>query len=135
MVELRTLSPADIHAQLEDFLACAADVPGEYWGASHLLKDLPDKWELSFAAWDGDRVVGYCIASRKAESVHLHHLMVRSERRGEGLGATLLAEFEKRASGRATLKVAVMNERACRFYRQHGWRPILVRDGYVTMEK
>jgi GNAT superfamily N-acetyltransferase len=124
---IRTLQPEQIRRDPQAFLAVAADVPGEYWTAEHLLVELPDKWRLSFAAWIGGRPVAYAVASRKsADRVHLHHLMVAPRHRGSGLGRRMAAELEARTrvfGGRwLTLKVAAVNFGGQRFYRRRGFR-------------
>lgn len=121
------------------FLAIAADVPGEYWTHEHFRRDLPLKWDLSLAAWDAARPVGYAIVSAKAHSTaHLHHLMLAPDQRGGGLGRRLLeaAISRAKAHGRThfTLKVAAGNP-AHRFYSRAGFTICSEENGYLVLTR
>ena len=70
-LELRTLSVDEIAAREDTFVGIAADVPGEYWTLAHLLRDLPEKWALSFAAWRERDPIGYAILSRKRRAGYI----------------------------------------------------------------
>ena len=127
MAEFRGLDAATIRAHAQAILSIAADVPGEYWTLAHFLDERPDKWRLSFAAWNGAEPVGYAILSKRgAHHVHLHHFMVAESTRGSGLGALMVSELRRRAEAararRLTLKVAASNPRARAFYESHGFR-------------
>ena len=51
---IRTLSADVVRSNLNDLIAVAADVPGEYWTAENFLVELPQKWRLSFAPLTDD---------------------------------------------------------------------------------
>lgn len=87
------------------------------WTRDNLLFDLPEKWALSFVVWPG--LTAYAVLSRKETGVHLHHLAVSPNIRGNGLGARMLAECLYR--GVRTLKVHRTNRGAIRFYERHGF--------------
>lgn len=126
MVLLKDLSPAIVEEHLHGLVAIGNDVGGERWGASQFLLELPAKWSLSFAAWQGPDLVAYAIASLKKEGVHLHRLMVARGHRSQGLGSRMLRELtarsEQRGTKRVTLKVAKNNESARCFYEGHGFQ-------------
>ena len=88
MVKCRQLSPEFLTENIAAFIAISADMSP--WTEKHFLAELPDKWELSFAFWDGDIPTGYCIMSRREENVHIHQFMVATDRRGEGIGAMMI---------------------------------------------
>jgi RimJ/RimL family protein N-acetyltransferase len=120
------LSPAVISANLPAFLAIASDVDGEYWVEEHFLREMPEKWTLSFASWKSGRLVGYAIMSRRdAGQAHLHHFMIGRADRGQGLGTAMIGEMENRARRagciRLSLKVAEGNLGARRLYERHGY--------------
>ena len=124
--EMHTLSPDAVRNHTREFLSIAADVEGEYWKEEHLLRDLPDKWSLSFAVWSSNRPVAYTIVSRKApHHAHLHHIMVASDMRGQGLGTMMMSEAESRAREQGmtilTLKVPVDNRDSRNFYAGLGY--------------
>jgi ribosomal protein S18 acetylase RimI-like enzyme len=114
-----------MRSNLSDYIDISADVSD--WGEAHFLKDLPRKWELSFAAGTN----GYCILSERNDAIHINQLMVARDRRGQGLGAAMLAEAVRR--GATTLKVHPDNLGATRFYRRHGWRVTATENGYLVM--
>lgn len=98
MSNWRTLTKADIEANGPAFLAIAGDVEGEYWTLEHLLSDRPDKWRLSFAIWEQGQPIAYAILSRPEPArAHLHHMMVRKEYRGRGIGSNMVREAQERA--------------------------------------
>ncbi len=139
-MKIRTLKPAHIRCHLQTFLDIAADIEGEYWTEEHFLRDLPEKWQLSFALWAGERPVAYAVLSRKApDHLHLHHFMVARDVRGHGLGQRMAQEMEARARAcgcrRLTLKVAANNEDARRFYGRLGYHEMGRDDAYVTLGK
>ena len=67
--------------------------------------------------------MGYLVASRTPDSVHVHHVVVDSNERNNGVGAQLMRELLKRSddAGRFTLKVHRDNTAAMRFYRRLGF--------------
>ncbi len=77
-------------------------------------------------AFDGDAIVGFAVASRKGNAVHLHRLVVAPSSRGRGLGRDLVLAVaaSARASGlpRMTLKVHAGNREARVFYERLGFR-------------
>ena len=137
-VEFLTLSVAEIAACEEAFVGIAADVPGEYWTLAHLLRDLPEKWALSFAAWREHDPIGYAILSRKTPGrIHLHHLMIAATQRGKGLGARMVGEIAVRSwsAGADRLTLKVKSSRARRFYRRHGFTQIGQDGHYAVLER
>ncbi len=115
-------------------------MPGEYWAKSNFLHELPEKWELSFCAWDNNIVAGYAILSRRsADTVHLHHFMAACRRRGKGLGAMMLEEAIRRArstgAANMSLKVGDDNARAISFYHRAGFEQTDSANGYLTLVK
>ncbi|MCR9220186.1 MAG: GNAT family N-acetyltransferase [Alphaproteobacteria bacterium] len=119
----------DLFAAHEDaFLAIAADQPHEYWRAEHFLAERPGKWRLSFAAMAQPEAVpiGYAILSQPEPArVHLHHFMLRADRRGHGLGTRMLDECVRRARAAGasdlTLKIDRAAPRARAFYARAGF--------------
>jgi GNAT superfamily N-acetyltransferase len=137
---IRALSKAELAADIDHFLAVAQDVPGEYWGAENFLRDAPSKWSLSLAAWSGDVPVGYAVLSRRTPyTAHLHHFMIAWAQRGDGLGARLLAAAIMRCREHGcsliTLKVAIGNQGAQRFYIRHGFSQAGAESGYCLMSR
>ena len=137
---IRPLSRVELVKSIDDFIAVAKDVPGEYWSREHFLLELPEKWRLSLAAWIADRPVGYAIISRKSESVaHLHHFMVVPDQRGKGLGEAMLEKAIRKCVGggcsEMTLKVAAESKDAQRFYRRNDFETSGEPGPYLLMRR
>ena len=116
----RTVSRIDILAYQHEFLAIAADIPGEYWTLQNFLIDLPSKWDLSFALWQKNLPIGYAILSKKSDyQVHLHHLMITRDHRARGWGTRMITEMSDRAEAAGatllSLKAEKSNVSALRF--------------------
>ncbi|WP_461208440.1 GNAT family N-acetyltransferase [Desulfocurvus sp. DL9XJH121] len=135
-----TLSVETVEESLQKLLAVAADQSDEYWTRDNFLRDLPGKWDLSFAVFLNSDLVGYAVLSNKdSRTVHLHHFMLRSDCRGEGLGGLMLAEVEAR-SRRAGAKVLSLkyradNDRVRAFYERAGFGVVGQNAPYRHMAK
>lgn len=133
------LDEGRVRSMIDDLVAIAADVEGEYWRADHFLSPRARKFELSLVAVASGRPTGYAIVSERATGhAHLHHLMCRVDQRGNGLGTRLLAASRERCAAAGldiyTLKVAKANEGAQRFYIRHGFRSVRTDGDYVWLE-
>lgn len=127
---VQNLSAAHMQEHVAAYIAVSADASP--WTAENFLRDAPRKWELSFALWE-DVPVAYCILSQRDEAIHINQLMVAPYARGDGIGATMLAEAERR--GASSLKVDPANAGAIRFYERHGWQQSGAENGYAVMRK
>lgn len=139
-ITVRPLERGELTANIDGFVDVARDVAGEYWSAEHFLRELPDKWVLSLAVWEGESPVGYAIISRKSTATaHLHHFMVSATQRGKGLGAKLLdaamSRCRKQGFADLTLKVARGSADAHRFYRRHGFDNVSIDGDYQVMRR
>jgi ribosomal protein S18 acetylase RimI-like enzyme len=139
-IELRTLDPEQIRQHYKALAEVTRDLPDDGWREENFLLELPDKWQLSFAAWQLDQPVAYALLSRKApDTVHLHRLMVAEAWRGQGLGQCLVKELLQRTSSAGaaycSLKVERGNGDARRFYRRHGFQEIGRVRNYVEMRR
>ncbi|MEM8914480.1 MAG: GNAT family N-acetyltransferase [Pseudomonadota bacterium] len=79
--------------------------------------------------------VAYAILSRKwADRLHIHQFMVRKERRGSGVGDTLMSGLlERYSNDPVSLKVDRHNDGAIRFYSRYGFAMADVEDGNAWM--
>jgi len=105
--------------------ACVAhhSDPRDPWTEDNFLEELPRKYELSFAAYEGTELLLVAIASQKAEDeCRLHLLVTVSHRRGTTVGTSFwepwLAELRKMGVKHLTWKVHRESERAMNFYRK-----------------
>jgi [ribosomal protein S18]-alanine N-acetyltransferase len=107
----------------------------EPWTRSMLLDEIvtAENRRYTVAVEEG-RIVGYLGLMFVAGEVHVNTLAAAPGEEGRGVATSLLDEGlgEARARGvtRATLEVAVSNERAQSLYRRYGFAPVGVRKRY-----
>jgi ribosomal protein S18 acetylase RimI-like enzyme len=124
-ITYETLTFARAQYDGASLVALGTDQPWETWTVANLLSERPAKWELSLIATLGEQPVGYAIASARADSIHLHHLIVGKPWRGRSIGHQLLCHLAGKAQSRGTqylsLKVHKHNPKAIAFYCRHGF--------------
>jgi ribosomal-protein-alanine N-acetyltransferase len=85
-------------------------------------------------ALDSTGILGYCGAMYVEEDVHVTTIAVRRAHESRGVGTALLVDLwtasRARGATRATLEVAVTNERALALYRRFGFAPVGLRKNY-----
>jgi UDP-2,4-diacetamido-2,4,6-trideoxy-beta-L-altropyranose hydrolase len=95
------------------------------WGEREFLLDLPGKWDLSCYATEGERVVGFWIASSAKGPCHTHRVAIAPDCTGGGVGRKMFESVRLRwrriSSGPMTLEVGCENTAAIEFYRQVGF--------------
>ena len=131
---LRTMRRDDLPAVLEIERRSFA----QPWSRAFFEKELSTSFaHLTVAVEEGpgrDAIVGYTCCWRVTDEVHLLNVAVHPERRGLGLGRTLLESVIRQAqAGRARvvfLEVRAGNVVARRLYRRHGFRDLGIRRGY-----
>lgn len=69
-----------------------------HWTKSNFLAEVDKKWEISIAAIENKKILGYLIGSNKDECAHVNLLMVGTKYRAEGVGNYLLRQFESHAT-------------------------------------
>ena len=82
----------------------------------------------------GDALVGYFVAMRGVDEVHLLNITVAPEMQGQGWGRMMLDELCGWSRGQGAqclwLEVRESNERAQRLYERYGFRRVGQRKGY-----
>lgn len=110
---------------LPHFEVIDAEAFGEPWGRTRWLVDLPGKWELSWVLLCKGRPIGFLIASRKEDALHIHRLAVAANERCTGFGNLLMTAAARQAQEQGypiiTLKVRHTNTRAIAFYTRLGF--------------
>ncbi|MHB8078967.1 MAG: ribosomal protein S18-alanine N-acetyltransferase [Candidatus Krumholzibacteriia bacterium] len=99
---------------------------GDPWPRTALAEELhPGALRLPLVAERDGAVVGYLMAWRAADELHILNLAVDAAERCRGVGARLLtaaiAEGTARAMALVTLEVRESNAPARRFYARHGF--------------
>lgn len=71
----------------------------EAWTVSSFTRELPEKYRVSTIALCEGRAVGFCIASRKGDAVHIHRAGIRPGDRHRGIVTRLVHQTEAQARG------------------------------------
>jgi ribosomal protein S18 acetylase RimI-like enzyme len=91
-----------------------------------IQKKLQRDPDLFLVAESGGEIIGTVIGAFDGRRGMIYHLAVQKNFRGQGIGAMLLTEVEKRLQARGCLKcllhVFADNTEAVQFYRNLGWR-------------
>lgn len=97
----------------------------EPWSMFQWMLDLPLKWQLSWVVMRGEEPVGFLVASRKDDAIHVHRLAFTHSERRKNLGRILLAASAWRSLNtgceKITLKVHRANIGAIAFYTRLGF--------------
>ncbi len=104
----------------DELAAIAAGVSD--WREKEFFFELPDKWTLSFTAWDRE-LVGYVIMSRRwSDRIHIHQFMVKRTWQNKAVGGQMMARVvEAHRNELLSLKVKKENVRAFKFYERNGF--------------
>ncbi|MBM4129483.1 ribosomal-protein-alanine N-acetyltransferase [bacterium] len=110
---------------------------GDPWSAAALLGELiADQLRLPLVAERGGEVVGFLMAWRVADQLHVLNIAADPRCLRQGIGTALLRDAARRglAEGlvEVTLEVRRGNAAARAFYRRHGFRESGVRTGYYA---
>ena len=131
-VEIRRLALADL-PDIEVIERRAYRTP---WSRSMFASELAKPASVCLGAFEGDRLVGYVVNSRYADSWHVMNVAVDPDWQRRGIATRLLQRlFELTAGdeGRGyTLEVRVTNNDAIRLYEKLGFERHGVRRGYYT---
>ena len=130
---VRLGSPTDLLA-VERIEKASFDDP---WVRQVLLQELvPSQLRLPLVVEMGGEVVGYLMAWRSADELHILNLAVDPKRRRHGLGAALLRTVLEVAAREGmtavSLEVRPGNEPALGMYRTFGFELAGVREGYYA---
>lgn len=118
-VVITILTKSYLTSNLDDFLVIDKEIKQADWSANNFLCELPQKWMLSRIATIDKQLVGFLIASKKTECVHIHRLAVHPGFQSKGIGVMLVEQLGIEANRQRlaiTLKVHNLNSRAIRFY-------------------
>lgn len=124
---LREFSFADDYGQVLDLWKTIEK--GINVGRSDLPEEIQKKLQrdpdLFLVAEQTGKIVGTIIGGFDGRRGMIYHLAVKKDLRGQGIGAMLLTEVEKRLQARGCIKcllhVFADNTEAVQFYRSRGW--------------
>ena len=103
------------------------------WTRGNFLDSLQSGYQAQILS-AGDVILGYFVAMKGVDEVHLLNLTVAPRQQGEGWGRVMLDALALWARGQGAqwlwLEVRVSNARALRIYECHGYRRVGERKGY-----
>jgi ribosomal-protein-alanine N-acetyltransferase len=106
------------------------------WSRNAFAAELRRPGGLCLVAERGFEPIGYAVAWRVADEIHIANLAVHPDRQRRGVAESLMNVLLARCSGAvwAGLEVRESNTRARRLYRKLGFREDGIRKGYYAEE-
>ena len=106
----------------------------EAWNEEAILKELPDKFNISVVILLENKLAGYLINSMKSNTFYIHKFVVSPEHVGRGLGTFILKHIKLNQPLRAIeLKVSKSNLNAIAFYRKENFEIIDENKNYYQL--
>ncbi|HWR65667.1 MAG TPA: GNAT family N-acetyltransferase [Bellilinea sp.] len=126
-IQIREFVPEDTVLAIELWKATegiglsAADEPGQI--ARYLMRN-PG---MSFTAWDGQKMIGAVLCGHDGRRGYLHHLAVRADYRGRGIGQALAERCHAAMRSEGIDKVHIFvfreNQAALAFWQRVHYQP------------
>ena len=120
-------------ARLDEIVAIEARAYEHPWTRGNFADSLRSGYEAQVLV-AGGTVLGYFVAMKGVDEVHLLNITVAPEHQSQGWGRLILDAIALWARGQGAqwlwLEVRVGNARAQRIYEQHGYRRVGERKGY-----
>jgi ribosomal protein S18 acetylase RimI-like enzyme len=126
----------EIFSHMEELISIERNhFDSQAWEEYHFLSEMPEKFESSILLKGVEGVLGYCMASKKGDNMHIHRFAVSPGLKRNGLGHQMLKEFISRCKAREiTLKVDKQNIIAINFYFSQGFLIYSQNDAYFEMK-
>jgi ribosomal protein S18 acetylase RimI-like enzyme len=124
LIKIFSITKEYLNQNIIHFINILADVEHEYWQEDEFKIDLECKWQYSIVMEIENIIVGYIIASKKNDRIHVHKFMIHPEFRNKKYGLLLLEAFIKNVKGHfctISLKVYKDNIKAIIFYKKNGF--------------
>ena len=131
-IEIRPLGLSDLGA-IDAIEQRAYRTP---WSRSMFASELAKGSSICLGAWEGDRLVGYCVNSRYVDAWHIMNVAVDPDFQRRGIATRLLERlFELTRDDQRrgyTLEVRVSNTDAIELYERLGFVRQGIRRAYYT---
>lgn len=119
--------------RLEEVMRVEQRAYASPWSRANFLDALHSGYQAQMLMADG-RVLGYFVAMKGVDEVHLLNITVAPEFQGQGWSRVMLDALALWARGQGAewlwLEVRVGNLRAIKVYEAHGYRRVGLRKGY-----
>jgi ribosomal-protein-alanine N-acetyltransferase len=126
-----------IHAVTDEDIPAVLAIEQEVYPfpwSEGIIRDCLKSGYFFFSWRDEEEIIGYSVLSCAANEAHILNLCVRPDRRGEGIGRSLLEHLisiaERQCIDTVFLEVRVSNRVAIELYENHGFNLIGSRKGY-----
>lgn len=120
-------------AHLEAVLAVEARAYAHPWSRGNFSDSLTAGYEAQMLV-AGDALIGYFVAMKGVDEVHLLNITVDPDLQGQGWGSVMLEALATWARGQGAqwlwLEVRVSNERARQLYERQGYSRVGLRKAY-----
>ncbi len=124
-------------ARLEEVVAIERSAYGHPWTRGNFSDSLQSGYQAQLLT-AGTTVIGYFVAMKGVDEVHLLNITVAPALQGQGWGRILLDALALWSRGQGAqwlwLEVRVGNVRAQRIYEHHGYRRVGERKGYYPAD-
>ncbi len=129
-----TIRPAERRDVPELLVIEVAQFP-EPWSRTMLLDEITNLENRRYTvAVEGKTIIGYLGVMYVMDELHINTIGTLPGHEGRGVATSLMDEVwedaKSRDIARATLEVAVSNERAQALYARYGFRPVGIRKNY-----
>lgn len=119
--------------QLDEVVAVEERAYAQPWTRGNFADSLRSGYQAQMLV-AGEAVIGYFVAMKGVDEVHLLNITVAPEFQSQGWGRIMLDALAIWARGEGAqwlwLEVRVTNRRAQRIYEEHGYRRVGERKGY-----
>lgn len=120
-------------ARVDQVVAVESQAYDHPWTRGNFLDSLRSGYQAQVLGANGE-VLGYFVAMKGVDEVHLLNITVAPAFQGQGWGRVMLDALALWARGQGAqwlwLEVRVSNTRAQRIYERHGFRRVGERKGY-----
>ncbi|MCF8211663.1 MAG: ribosomal protein S18-alanine N-acetyltransferase [Rhodoferax sp.] len=124
--------------RLDDILRVESRAYAHPWSRTNFLDALHAGYQAQILLAEHE-VLGYFVAMKGVDEVHLLNITVAPEYQGQGWSRTMLDALDLWAKGQQALwiwlEARVSNTRAMRVYEQHGYRRMGVRKDYYSADR
>jgi hypothetical protein len=123
-VKIFTITKEYLYHNLAHFINILADIEHEYWREYEFNVEFEGKWKYSIVMEIENIIVGYIIASKKNDRIHIHKFMIKQDYRNKKYGFLLLEVFIKNVKYHfdyISLKVYKDNIKAINFYKKNNF--------------
>ncbi len=124
-------------ARLEAVLRIEQCVYAHPWSRSNFVDSLRAGYEAQLLMAD-DALLGYFVAMKGVDEVHLLNITVAREHQGQGWARVMLDALALWSRGQGAqwlwLEVRASNQRALRIYEHHGYRRVGERKNYYPAD-